>query len=147
MSSLLGHRQLSHVQPYREKNRKNIPRATETKERQEGERNSKYRHNRSQHRRQIQHSTVHLTNTATRREQETPISTSSSRSYTRQTTKLHSPNQHNHQKFLLLPDPVQRPCLQAKPQSLKKGLFRHMLKQGIAEDLMYPVPSQWLNIP
>lgn len=55
---------------------------------------------------------------------------------------FHLPNQNSHQKFALLSDPLARLGLQAKPQSLKKGLLS---PQVITKDLMYHIPFPWLN--
>lgn len=56
---------------------------------------------------------------------------------------FHLPNQNSHQKFALLSDPLARLGLQAKPQSLKKGLLS---PQVTRKDLMYPIPSPRLNV-
>jgi len=125
MSSLPGHRQLSHVQPIAKRTENTDPglqRARKDKKKRETVQGI------TEASTEDKHSTVILTNTATREEEETAISAASSGSHTHQTTKLHSPNQH--QKFLLLPDPLQMPFLQAKPQSLRKGLLSPHVKTG-----------------
>lgn len=84
---------------------------------------------------------MHLTSTATRREG-THNSTSNSGSHPirppNPTPQTSTPTKHCSYSLT-----DARPCLQTEPQSLRKGLFS---PQGIAEGMMYHIPSHWLHI-